>query len=154
MRTAVFDTINSLRPFFFSLRELKNNISLDIKIPSTWKYDIETKDIVTLKVQDQNEKNTLISLVSTATKEGYDAVFTEGKKIIKTNLEMEERNRLFNEKIEELKKFFLEAPIDKLKEISFNSKDGGIRNKQSPREIEMGDTEGSGTDRNSQTEID
>lgn len=140
MRTAVFDTINSLRPFFFSLREIKETISLDIKIPANWKYDLVGEN-VTLKVQDQNEKNTLISLISTATKEGYDAVFTAGKKIIKTNQEMEERNRLFNEKIDELKKFFLEAPLDKLKEISFKD---NVRDKKSTGEIRLGDKEGSG----------
>lgn len=142
MRTAVFDTINSLRPFFFSLREIKETVSLDIKIPSSWKHEIEIKPEVTLKIQDQNEKSKLISLISPATKEGYDAVFTAGKKIIKTNQEMEERNKLFNEKIEELKKFFLEAPLDKLKEISFNK--DNVRDKTSTGEIELGDPEGSG----------
>lgn len=151
MRTAVFDTINSLRPFFFSLREIKEDVSLDIKIPITWKYDIEPKPNVALKVQDQNEKTRLISLISSATKEGYDAVFTVGKKIIKTNQEMEERNRLFNEKIDELKEFFLSAPLDKLKEISFKD---NVRDKKSTGEIGLGDQEGSGANRSSQTEID
>ena len=146
MRTAVFDTINSLRPFFFSLREIKDTISLDIKIPASWKYNILEGDTeVTLKVQDENERSRLISLICPATKEGYDAVFTAGKKIIKTNQEMEERNRLFNEKIDELKKFFLEAPLDKLKEISFNK--DNVRDKASTGKIRSGDKEGSGDNR-------
>lgn len=152
MRTAVFDTINSLRPFFFSLREIKNSISLDLKIPTKWAVDGLTEYDVTIKVQDENENNRLISLIGTATKEGYDNVFTVAKKIIKYNLEIEEKTRLFNEKVEELKKFFLEAPIDKLKDISF-TKDN-VRNKKGARKIGLGIEEGSGADGTSQTKID
>ena len=149
----MYDTINSLRPFFFSLREIKEDVSLDIKIPSAWTYNINPKpDNVTLKVQDQNEKNRLISLISSATKEGYDAVFSMAKIIIKTNQEMEERSRLFNQKIDELKEFFLSAPLDKLKDISF-TKDN-VRNKKSSRKIGLGTEEGSGTDGAPQAKID
>lgn len=146
MRTAVYDTINSLRPFFFSLREIKNDVSLDIKIPTSWATsnvlaDIENSN-VTLKIQDENDRNRLISLVGTATKEGYDSVFSTAKKIIKYNQEIEEKTRLFNEKVEELKKFFLDAPIEKLKDISFTKEKHGIRNRKGDGEVKMGDEKG------------
>jgi hypothetical protein len=143
MRTAVFDTINSLRPFFFSLREIKENISLDIKIPSNWKIEevlIGSIPDVGLKVQDKNEKNILLSIISTTTKEGYDAVFTAAKKIIKVNQEQEEKIKLFNVKVEELKTLFLSSPLDKLKEISFIKDD--VRDKSGNGEIGLGDEKG------------
>lgn len=148
MRTAVFDTIYSLRPFFFSLREIKETISLDIKIPTSWRHELNDgkapKMAVSIKIQDENDKHKLISLMSSATKDGYDAVFSVAKEIIKYNQEIEEKTRLFNEKVEELKKYFLEAPIDKLKDISF-IKDN-VRNKKSTRKVGLGDQEGPGTD--------
>jgi hypothetical protein len=148
MRTAVFDTIKSLQPYFFSLREIGTMgdnplVSLDIKIPISWKID-ELPEGVTMKIQDKNEITKLISFVSPNTKEGYDAVFTEGKKIIKVNLEEEEKIKLFNQKVEELKTLFLSSPLDKLKDISFDKKDG-IRHSKSSGEIGLGDKEGQST---------
>jgi hypothetical protein len=142
MRTAVFDTIKSLHPFFFSLREIQEKVSLDIKIPVHWKNNYEEDTDVQFKVQDKNEKNMLLSLISLATKEGYDAVFNVAKKIIRSNQEEEEKIKLFNDKVEELRKFFLDSPLDKLKEISFIK--NNVRDKKSTGEIELGNGEGSG----------
>ena len=144
MRTAVFDTIKSLQPHFFSLRELHTAtdtaiVSLDIKIPVSWKYD-DPSEGITFKVQDKNEHQKLLSIVAPNTKEGYDAVFTTAKKIVKVNLEEEEKIKLFNQKVEELKTLFLSSSLDKLKEISFDKKDG-LRNTKSSGEIELGNTE-------------
>ena len=70
----MFESIKSLRPYFHSLREVSNNVSLDVKLPLTWRYEDVAKPYrsVQLKTQDKNDKFNLISLVSQATKEGYD----------------------------------------------------------------------------------
>ncbi|HOH61304.1 MAG TPA: hypothetical protein PK698_02295 [Bacilli bacterium] len=144
----MFDTIFSIRPFFFSLREIKENVSLDIKIPLSWNINPDVNGVdkdVSIKVQDENERNRLISIIGLATKTGYDAVFSSAKQIITYNQEIEEKNRLFNEKVEELKKFFLEAPIEKLKDISFTNEKHGVRNRKSTREAKVGNEEGSGS---------
>ena len=155
MRTAVYDTIKSLHPFFFSLREIQGKVSLDIKIPIQWKNSNEENKDVQFKVQDQNEKSMLFSIISTSTKEGYDAVFNIAKNIIRENQEEEEKFKLFNDKVEELKKLFLSSPLDKLKTISFTKeKDGRISNKKSNGEIKLGDEKGSGPDGSSQTKND
>lgn len=148
----MFETIFSLRPFFFSLREIKENVSLDIKIPSSWNISTDITGVnneVSIKVQDENDRNRLISLVGIATKSGYDAVFSSAKQIINYNQEIEEKNRLFNEKVEELKKFFLEAPIEKLKDISFTKEKNGVRNRKGTGEAKVGTDKGSGTDETS-----
>jgi hypothetical protein len=141
----VYDTVSALRPFFFSLREIKENVSLDIRIPINWKCgDYEN---VQIKIQDQEDNNKLISLISDRTKDGYDQVFTVAKAIIKTNQEEEEKINLFNQKVEELKILFLSSPLDKLKDISFDKqlKKDGLRNKKSTGEIGLGTEEGPGT---------
>ena len=141
----MYNIISSIKPYFFSLREIKENVSLDIKIPSSWKYDLlekfnEENLKVALKVQDENEKNRLVSFISLANKDGYDSVFIAAKKIIKYNQEIEEKSRLFNEKMDELKKIFLETPIDELKTISFKQ---NVRNKKSPGETKSRTRKGS-----------
>jgi hypothetical protein len=134
-------------------------ISLDIRIPITWQVESVLEKMgnsdVTLKVQDKNENNKLISVVSAATKEGYDEVFTVAHQIISYNEEETEKIRLFNQKVEELKTLFLNSPLDKLKDISFKkplNKDG-LRNKKSAGEIGLGNQEGSGRDGSTETKI-
>jgi len=119
----MYEKIKSLRPYFFSLREIDKNVSLDLKIPSHWEYESVLKQDATIgiKVQDKNEKSTLLSLISTATSEGYDLVFLQAKDIIKKNREEEEKARLFKEKISELEKIFNNSSLDDLKVLSFNS---------------------------------
>jgi len=156
MKKTMFDNIKSLRPYFFSLRELNgSNVSLDIKIPASWKFNemlINEEPTVSIKVQDKNEKFNLLSLVSTATKEGYDMVFSSALTIIKTNLEDEEKIKLFNDKVDELKALFLSSPLDKLKGISFikdqkNEKEHRITlDRKGNKEVTDGGKEKSGKD--------
>jgi len=116
----VFENIKSLRPYFFSLREIENNVSLDIKIPLTWKYDeiIKPYRILNIKVQDKNDKYTLLSLISSATQNGYDVALACANEIIKLNKEEEEKQKLFQEKVKELQELFKKQSLDKLKDIN------------------------------------
>ena len=116
----MFEVIKSLRPYFFSLREIENNISLDIRIPLSWKYEDIVKPYrsIKVKVQDKNEKNTLVSLISTSTQEGYDIVFTCASEIVTTNKEDEEKEKLFQQKVKELQELFKKESLDKLKGIN------------------------------------
>jgi len=122
----VYETIIKLRPYFFSLREINETLSLDIKVPSIWKYEaffIEDGN-VRYKVQDKNEKFHLLSLISPPTQEGFDIVTGIAKKIIKFNIEEEEKRKLFDQKIQELRSLFEHESLDKLKEISFLETNG------------------------------
>ena len=141
----MFDIVKSLRPHFFSLREIEENISLDIKIPSNWKYEkmlAPKKDLpFAVKVQDQKKTNSLISLIALATAEA----------VISINKEEEEKEKLFKEKVGELKSLFLSSPLDKLKDISF---DDELSNTESSGEIKLGDEKGRAGDEQSKTKTD
>ena len=57
----MYDLISDLRPYFFSLREIDKNVSLDLKIPTSWKLELIQKIVsqyksVELVVQDKKEK--------------------------------------------------------------------------------------------------
>jgi hypothetical protein len=117
----VFKNIKSLRPYFFSLREIEGNVSLDIKIPLTWKFDtiITPYRSVKTKVQDKSEKFTLISLISNATQDGYDVVFACASEIVTVNKEDEEKRKLFQSKVRELETLFQKESLNKLKDLNF-----------------------------------
>jgi len=116
----VFENIKSLRPHFHSLREIENNVSLDIKLPLTWRYEDIVKPYrsIKIKVQDKNEKFTLMSLISTGTQDGYDVVFACALEILQINKDEEEKQKLFQEKVKELQALFKKESLDKLKDIN------------------------------------
>ena len=142
----MFETIRFLRPFFFSLREIDGNVSLDIKLPVTWRFEqiVAPYKSIKTKVQDKNDKFTLLSLISHATTDGYDVVFRCAQDVIDTNKEMEEKQKLLQSKIKELELLFQHETLDKLKEISFI--DNGTEKQQEPttgiKLVEEGSGEG------------
>lgn len=143
----MFDNIKFLRPFFFSLREIDNNVSLDIKLPLSWKYEeiIKPYRSIKTKIQDKNDKFSLLSLVSTATQEGYDVVFSCAKEIIDINKEEEEKERLFQQKVKELKELFKKGSLEKLKDINLLD-EYGQENTTGVGMVEEGDGERSDGD--------
>lgn len=142
----MFENIKSIRPYFFSLREIENNVSLDIKLPLSWNYDtiVSPYRSIKTKVQDKSEKFTLISLIANATQDGYDVVFACAFEIIKVNKEEEEKQRLFQQKVKELQELFKKESLDKLKDINLGSY--GQEDSASIGLVEEGDGEGSDGD--------
>ncbi len=119
----MFENIKTLRPHFHSLREVQDNVSLDIKLPLTWKYDdvVKPYSSITIKIQDKNEKFNLISLIAQGTQNGYDVVFACANEIVNKNKEEEEKQRLFQQKVKELQQLFQNESLDKLKDINLMS---------------------------------
>jgi hypothetical protein len=140
----MFDNIRYLRPYFFSLREIDNNVSLDIKLPVTWKFEtiISQYKSIKYKIQDKNEKFNLVSLISNATFDGYEIVFSCAKEIITVNKEYEEKQKLLQSKIKELEILFQHESLDKLKELTFIEHAKQQEDTTVIRMVEQGDGEG------------
>lgn len=153
----IYDIIQSLRPHFFSLREIKDSVSLDVKLPAKWRYEnmLDPRETqFEIKVQDEKSSNRLISLISSATSDGYDFVFKYAQAIVHINEEEEEKERLFNEKVQELKNLFLSSPLDKLKDIKFNETEDGLPTEPGDREIKLGVGEEQDSDGKSERKTD
>ena len=147
----MFENIKSLRPHFFSLREIENNVSLDIRLPLTWRYEevIKPYSTIKIKVQDKNDKFNLVSLIAQSTQNGYDVIFACANEIVTLNKEEEEKQRLFQQKVKELQVLFKRESLDKLKDINLlNSY--GQEDTTSVGLAEERDDEGSDGDRNPQ----
>ena len=104
----MFDEILEIKPYFFSLRSVGENIILDLKFPISWSIEsiIKQRPNVEFSVQDKNDKVILISLMTAFSKDGYLLLIDLCNQIIKVNLEEELKRRLFNEKMNELKLLF------------------------------------------------
>ena len=122
----MFESIKSIRPHFHSLREIEGNVSLDIKLPLTWRYEdiIKPYRSLKMKVQDKNEKYTLLSLIANGTQEGYDVVFACALEILTFNKEEEEKQNLFQQKVRELQELFKKESLETLKDINLLSNYG------------------------------
>lgn len=118
----MYEIIKNLRPYFYSLREIENNVSLDIKIPLTWDFSdiLKPYSTITHKVQDKNERFVLLSLISVGNEEGYEIVFHCALEIITVNKEEEEKQNLFKQKVKELESLFKKEKLDKLKSLNLN----------------------------------
>ena len=139
----MFESIKSIRPHFHSLREIEGNVSLDIKLPLTWRYEdiIKPYRSLKMKVQDKNEKFTLLSLIANGTQEGYDVVFACALEILTFNKEEEEKQNLFQQKVRELQELFKKESLDTLKDINLLS-NYGQEVTTGDRVVEQGDGEG------------
>ena len=151
----MFENIKSLRPHFHSLREIQENVSLDIKLSLNWTYEEICKPYtsVVVKVQDKNEKFTLLSLISNATQGGYDVVFACASEILKINKDEEEKQKLFQQKVKELQQLFKNESLDKLKEINLLDS-YGQEDTTGIGVVTEGSEQGSETDTEPQEEVD
>lgn len=156
----MFENIKAIRPYFFSLREIEGNVSLDIRLPLSWKFEtiVAPYRSIKIKVQDKSEKFTLISLISNATQDGYDVVFACASEIVNVNKEDEEKRKLFQSKVRELENLFQKESLNKLKDLNFleayeqedeisiglvgeGDGEGQIGNPETQDEIDSGDKE-------------
>jgi hypothetical protein len=151
----VFESIKSLRPHFHSLREIEGNVSLDIKLPLTWRYEDIVKPYrsIKIKIQDKNEKFTLLSLISNGTQDGYDVVFACALEILQINRDEEEKQKLFQQKVKELQELFKKESLDKLKDINLLN-DYGQEITTGIGLVEEGDREGQEGDRDTEDSDD
>jgi hypothetical protein len=151
----MFEYIKKLKPYFFSIREIDNNASLDIRVPINWRYEqiVQPYKSVKIKIQDKNDKFTLISLISNSTQDGYNLLMVCATEIIKINKEEEEKRRLFEQKVAELKELFQKESLDKLKDITF-IESYGYTIETSEGMVGEGDREGQDRIGSSETEDD
>ena len=151
----MFENIKSLRPHFHSLREIEGNVSLDIKLPLNWKFEeiIKPYRSIKVKLQDKNEKYTLLSLVTNATQEGYDVIFACALEVLTQNKEEEEKQKLFQQKVKELQQLFQNEKLDKLKDINL-LEDYGQEITTRAELVDEGDGEGQTGNTDTQESVD
>lgn len=128
----MYKHIKPLQPYFFSLREIKNNVSLDLKLPITWKYEKIAQVYKTLevKVQDKNDKSILVSFVAVANEDGFDTAFQCANEVVIKNQEEEQKRKLFDEKVRELREVFERTGLDELHSLKFENNVRQIESKE------------------------
>ena len=115
---------NQTEPIFeylLQIRKIENYLMFDMLFPMTWKvpkkYIIEDKF---LNQGQQDDNKILLSFISDFQQKELDLIVKNIIGIINYNIEREEKERLLQVKINELKTIFDKQSLDNLKELKFD----------------------------------
>tara|TARA_R100001594_G_C3976408_1_gene249006 strand:- start:248 stop:688 length:441 start_codon:yes stop_codon:yes gene_type:complete len=118
---SLHEEIIKLRPHLTGIRFHQSFIILDFVIPVHWQ--VPTKGVpanVQIKVNDNSETSNSISLFSTFDNENTKAIFKFSNKLVKENMELEEKKKLLEQKIAELEVIFKGNGLESLKGLNFD----------------------------------
>ena len=117
---SLYKEFSSLLPYLQSVRKLKEYFSFDVSFPITWK--LPKKYVDENRVVEQDSKTSthrFFSFVSEINEEDVDGITSNIKSIVKYNLEREEKEQLFENKVNELKGIFEKQNLKNLKNLKF-----------------------------------
>lgn len=117
---SLYKEFSSLLPYLQSVRKLKEYFSFDVSFPTSWK--LPKKYVDENRVVEQDSKTTthrFFSFVSEINEEDVDRITSNIKSIVKYNLEREEKEELFENKVNELKGIFEKQNLRNLKNLKF-----------------------------------
>lgn len=127
---SIFKEINPLIEYFNQMRKLENYMVFDMIFPKTWK--IPKKFIVEDKFLNngQDENSIFLSFISEYDEVEINKIQQNILGIVNYNLEREEKERLLETKISELKNIFDKESLDNLKKLKLqlNSLEKPINN--------------------------
>jgi hypothetical protein len=134
---SLYKEFSTLLPYIQSVRKLKNYLSFDVSFPKTWK--LPKKYIEEDKILEQESTiidNRFFSFVSEITEEGVENTSKNIQNIIKYNLEREEKEKLFQNKVDELKHIFEKQNLKNLKSLQFEIKNNKLELEYDEEELE------------------
>jgi hypothetical protein len=133
---SLYKEFSTLLPYIQSVRKIKNYFSFDIVFPKTWK--LPKKYIQEDKVMEQtapNQDERLFCFISELTEESIESTSSNLQNIIKYNLEREEKEKLFESKVSELKEIFDKQNLKNLKSLKFDIKTTKIQLEDNEEEV-------------------
>ena len=117
----MYNELKDIFQYLISVRKLKQYLTIDIEFPNQWK--IPKKFVQEDKIVE-NEKVTdgyrFFSFVSELDERQLNFTVENIKNIIAYNKEIEMKEKLLKQKIDELKKVFESENLDKLQSLKFD----------------------------------
>jgi hypothetical protein len=134
---SLYKEFSSLLPYLQSVRKLESYLSFDVSFPTTWK--LPKKFVDEEKVMEQTSKiegHRFFSFVAEISEQSVELLSNNLKSIIKYNHDREEKERLFQNKVEELKNIFEKQDLTSLKGLNFELKTGKIELEDEEESVE------------------
>lgn len=117
----IYKEFNELEPYIQSVRKLKDYLVIDVHIPKDWKVlkkYVNEESVVENQSKDTTKRN--LSFASKFSEESVNEIITNIKSLVKFNKELEEKERLFNMKVNELKSIFEKQNLQNLQDLKFD----------------------------------
>lgn len=116
----LFTEFQVLFPHIQSVRKLENYLSFDVEFPDTWRLPKKyVNEESTLENATTKKGLRSFSFISEFNETSVDNLIINIKGIISYNKEREEKEKLFEVKIGELKKIFEKSDLDNLQSLKF-----------------------------------
>jgi len=131
--------INKTSKYLKSVRVLKNYVSLDMSFPTNWVMLKNTPEGIEFLQNETQDGKFVSSFVCENKKEFLDIVEETLDFIIKTNIEREEKEKLFKSKVQELKSIFESENLDSLKGLKFDMEELTNLMSNEPEDIDRRD---------------
>lgn len=115
-----YNTLETIKEYFVSLRKLETYLSIDLKFPDTWSMPKSTTtdyQVVPFELNEQGSRG--MSFVCEMNEVEVEKNVTMIQKIIRLNKERELKEVLFKEVMSELKKTFETNDLESLKRLNF-----------------------------------
>ena len=112
--------LNKTNKYLKSVRILKNYVSIDMVFSSSWQMIKNKPNGVEILQNEQGDGSLVTSFVSLNEKEHIDILEKCLDEFIKTNIEREEKEKLFKSKVQELKNIFEKEKLENLKGLKFD----------------------------------
>ena len=125
-----------------SVRVLKNYITFDMLFPTTWVMLKKLPEGLEILQNNDKDDKVITSFVCENKLILIDAIETSIDKIVKTNIEREEKEKLFKLKVQELKNIFETKNLENLKGLKFDVEELTNLLQNEPEEDNAGITEG------------
>lgn len=117
---SLFKEVEKIIEYTNSIRKLEKYLSFDLVFPSTWSILKSQVDESKTAFHKNDEKGKTVSFLSEINEESISDTIYRIENIISFNKEKEEKQRLFNEKVSELKNLFEKEGLDELKSLKFD----------------------------------
>jgi hypothetical protein len=117
---SLYNEIEKIIEYTNSIRKLEKYLSFDLVFPNTWSILKSQIDETKTVFYKNDEKGKSVSFLSEINEESISETIVRIEKVIGYNKEKEEKQRLFNEKVSELKNLFEKEGLDGLKSLKFD----------------------------------
>jgi hypothetical protein len=133
---SLYKEFSTLFPYLQSVRKIKNYLTFDVSFPNSWKLPKRfVHEDKVLEQQSQIPNERLFSFVSEIQEKEIETLSQNIQSIIKHNLDREEKEKLFQSKVEELKGLFEKTNLTNLKHLKFDIKTAKIQLEDDEEEI-------------------
>lgn len=134
--------ISKATKYLKSVRVLKNYISFDMIFPKTWMVLKKYPEGIEVIQTETENGNTITSFVCENNKTLIDILEQTFESYVKTNIEREEKEKLFKSKVKELQMIFEKEKLESLQSLRFDIEElTKILQDNEPEEIVAGNTE-------------